>query len=80
MPESGIFTSCALPPSKEVTGMCLCMLRNILDVRVEGTVQGGDVGAVGTFVQKDVGAFGTVKQRDVVAAGTVRKCWLCPGK
>jgi len=57
----------------------------------QGTVQGGDVGAVGTVVQRDVGAFGTVDQKnvgafgtvdqkDVVAAGTVCKCWFCPGK
>jgi len=84
LPERESFTSCALPPSLEVTGMCLCSLGNILDVGAEGTVQDGDVGAVGTVVQKDVGAFGTVVQRDtmafgtvdqmdVVAAGTVRK-------
>jgi len=35
-------------------------LGNILDVRDEGTVQGGDVEAVGTVVQKDVVAFATV--------------------
>jgi len=60
--------------------MCLCMLRNIVDVGAEGPVQGADVGAVGTVVQKDVGAFGTVEQNDVLAAGTVRKCCICPGK
>jgi len=32
MPESKSFTSCALPPSKEVKEMCLCMLGNIQDV------------------------------------------------
>jgi len=84
LPESEVFTFCALPPSLEVTGMCRCSLGNILDVGAEGTVQGGDVGAfgtvvqedvraVGTVVQKDVVAFGTVDKKDVVAAGTVRK-------
>jgi len=71
LPESESVTSCALTPSLEVTGMCLCSLGNILDVGADGTVQGGDVGAVGTVVQKDVGAFGTVVQRDVMAFGTV---------
>jgi len=71
--ESESFTSCALPPSLKVTGMCVCTLGNILGVGVEGTVQGGDVGAFGTVVQNDVGAFGTVDHKDVVAAGTVRK-------
>jgi len=71
--------------------MCLCSLGNILDLGVEGTGQGGDVGAVETVVQNDVGAFctvdqkdvvafGTVDQNDVVAAGTVRKCWFGTGK
>jgi len=80
MPEGESFTSCALPPSLGVTGMCLCTLGNILDVRAEGNVQDGDVGAVGTVVQKDVGAFGTVDQKEVVAAGTVQKCGFFPGK
>jgi len=62
LPESESVTSCALPPSLEVTGMCLCSLGNILGVGAEGSVLGGDVGAVGTVVQKDVGAFGTVAQ------------------
>jgi len=73
LPDCESFTSCALPPSLELTGMYLCSLRNILDVGAEGTVQGGDVGAFGTVVQKDVGAFATVDQKDVVAEGTVRK-------
>jgi len=73
LPESESFTSCALPPSLEVTGMCRSSLGNILDVGTDGCVRGGDVGAVGTVVQKDVGAFDTVEQKDVVAAGTVRK-------
>jgi len=74
VPESESFNSCALPPSLEVTGMCLSSLGNILDVGFDGTVQGGHVVAVCTVVQKDVGDFGTVEQKEVVAAGTVRKC------
>jgi len=76
LPESESFTSWPLPPSLEVTGMCLCSLGKILDVGAEGTVQGGDVGAVGTVVRKDVVAVGTVAQKDVVAAGAVRKSVL----
>jgi len=78
LPESESFTSCALPPSLEVTGMCLCSLGNILDVGAEGTVRGGDVGAVGTVVQEDVRAFGTVVQKDVrpLAPSTKRTLWL----
>jgi len=89
LPDSDSSTSCALPPSLEVKGMCLYSLGNILDVGAEDTVQAGDVGAVGTVVQKDVGAFGTVDQKEVVAvgtvdqknvvaAGTVRKIWVFP--
>jgi len=70
-PESESFTFCALPASSEVTGMCLCMLGNILDVGIEGTVQGGDVGSVCAVVQEDVGAFGAVERKDVVAVGVV---------
>jgi len=62
LPESEIFASGALPPPLEVSGLCLCSLRNTLDVGAEGTVQGGDVGA-----------FCTVDQKDVVPAGTVQK-------
>jgi len=38
------------------------MLGKILDVGAEGSVQGGDVGAVGTVDHKDMEDFGAVKQ------------------
>jgi len=78
LPKRGSFTSCAIPPSLQVTGMCFCTLGNILDVGAEGTVQGGDVGAVGTVVQKRRGGLWHQDQNDVVAAGTVRKIWVWP--
>jgi len=56
MSESESFTSCALPPSEEVTGLCLCMLGKVLDVGAEGTVQGGDVVACyGGFSSSSLG-------------------------
>jgi len=79
MPDGESFTSCTLPTSLEVTGVCFCMLEHILDVGAEGSVQGADVGAVGTVVQKYPMVFVTADPKDVVAAGTVRKCWFLPG-
>jgi len=40
--------------------MCFCTLGNILCVGAEGTVQGGEVGAVGAVVQKYLRAFVTI--------------------
>jgi len=78
VPEGERFTSCALPPSLELTEMCFFMLGNFVDVGAEIIIQGGNVGDVGTFDQKYVGPLLTVEKKEVMAAGTVRNFWFWP--
>jgi len=63
VPESEMFPPCALPTSLEVTGMCFCMLGNILDAGAEGTVQGGDVGALAPSFRKTWGHLAPSSRR-----------------